>query len=168
VKPRRPVDRDPVSAGRPALPVPGRAGRPPRGDDPTIAQLLAEELVTEMVRRQIDVVGLLELETDVIEAVRGIAGDLGSPGAVPAEALAATLIDQAFRVVEGEWRDQRRVCGTDECPCCAMEEADARRKQGLGRPPGVPSMACRGGTDLGARLDGDDRGDAPDDDRSVS
>ncbi|MBZ0235353.1 MAG: hypothetical protein K8M05_23700 [Deltaproteobacteria bacterium] len=97
---------------------------------PTVAQLLAEELVTEMVRRQIDVIGLLELEREVFESVGGIADDLGaSPQTIPAAALAATLIDQAFKKVEAEWRQQRNLCSTDECVCCAMELASRERRR---------------------------------------
>lgn len=107
---------------------------------PTIAQLLAEELVTEMVRRHVDVIGLLELEREVFESVGAIADDLGaSEHTVPAAALAATLVDQAFRKVEAEWREQRGMCATDECVCCAMEEAAnaRRRRRGGGESGGV-------------------------------
>lgn len=100
---------------------------------PTVAQLLAEELITEMVRRQFDVIGLLELERDVIESVGGIAQNMGAGDqSIPTAALAATLIDQAFRKVEAEWREQRRLCGTDECVCCAMELAANERKRHRG------------------------------------
>ena len=100
---------------------------------PTVAQLLAEELVTEMVRRQIDVVGLLELEREVIEAVSGIAEEMGAGAStIPAAALAATLIDQAFRKVETEWRMERNLCATDECVCCAMELSAARKRNRRG------------------------------------
>jgi hypothetical protein len=96
---------------------------------PTVAQLLAEELVTEMVRKQIDVVGLLELERDVIEAVSAIGEEVGAAKAtIPAAALAAHLVDQAFRKVEAEWRMQRSLCDSDECVCCAMEAAAGKRQ----------------------------------------
>lgn len=102
--------------------LPGTAG-------PTVAQLLAEELVTEMVRQHIDVIGLIELERDVIDAVGGIADGMGAGAeSIPAAALAASLIDQAFRKVEAEWRRERAVCATDECVCCAMEAAAARKR----------------------------------------
>jgi hypothetical protein len=102
----------------------------PETAGPTVAQLLAEELITEMVRREIDVVGLLELERDVIESVSAIAEDLGGGSqCIPAAALAATLIDQAFRRVEAEWRQQRSLCATEECVCCAMELAAQQRKR---------------------------------------
>jgi hypothetical protein len=113
-----------VIARRAEKALPGTVG-------PTVAQLLAEELITEMVRRQFDVIGLLELEREVFESVGGIASDLGaSDQAIPAAALAATLVDQAFRKVEAEWRSQRRLCSTDECVCCAMELAASERKRG--------------------------------------
>jgi len=115
-----------VRAARADQALPGTVG-------PTVAQLLAEELVTEMVRRQVDILGLLELEREVFESVGGIADDLGaSPQTIPAAALAATLIDQAFRKVEAEWRQQRKVCTTDECVCCAMELAAYQRRRNRG------------------------------------
>ena len=68
--------------------LPGTAG-------PSVAQLLAEELLTEMMRKYIDVIGLLELERDVYESVGGIADHMGAgEQTVPAAALAATLIDR--------------------------------------------------------------------------
>ncbi len=104
---------------------------PPGPVAPTVAQLLAEELVTEMVRKQIDVVGLLELERDVIEAVSAIGEEVGADKAtVPAAALAAHLVDRAFRKVEAEWRMQRSLCDSDECVCCAMEAAAAGKRRG--------------------------------------
>lgn len=107
--------------------LPGTAG-------PTVAQLLAEELVTEMVRQQFDLIGLLELEREVFESVGEIAEDLGAGSqTIPAAALAATLIDQAFRKVEAEWREQRRLCSTDECVFCAMELAANQRKRNRNR-----------------------------------
>jgi hypothetical protein len=120
-----------VIARRAEKALPGAVG-------PTIAQLLAEELVTEMVRRHVDVIGLLELEREVFESVGAIAGDLGaSEHTVPAATLAATLVEQAFRKVEAEWREQRSVCATDECVCCAMEEAaNARRRRRSGNDGG--------------------------------
>lgn len=110
--------------------VPGTVGA-------TVAQLLAEELITEMVRRQFDVIGMLELERDVFESVGGIADDLGAADqTIPAAALAATLIDHAFRKVEAEWRSQRKLCTTDECVCCAMEVAASERKRKRGGDDG--------------------------------
>lgn len=109
---------------------------------PTVAQLLAEELITEMVRRQIDVIGLLELERDVFESVGGIADEMGaSAQSIPAAALAATLIDQAFRKVEAEWRQQRGLCSTEECVCCAMELAANERKRKRGGGGGDGGMS---------------------------
>jgi hypothetical protein len=119
-----------VIARRAEKALPGTVG-------PTVAQLLAEELVTEMVRRQIDVIGLLELERDVIDSVGHIADQMGAGDqTIPAAALAATLIDQAFRKVEAEWRAQRRLCDTDECVCCAMELAANQRKRQRGGSSG--------------------------------
>jgi hypothetical protein len=112
-----------VIARRADKALPGAVG-------PSMGQLLAEELVTEMVRRYVDVIGLLELEREVYESVGAIADDMGaSEHTIPAAALAATLVDQAFRKVEAEWREQRNLCSTEECVCCAMEAAaNARRR----------------------------------------
>ncbi len=112
---------------------------PPRPPEPTIAQRLAEELVTDLVRRSVDVISLLELERDVAEAVSGIAEEMGAvagaAGVVPAAALAAVLIDQAFRKVEAEWRLQRTLCEGDECIACAAEvmRQPRRARDGGGR-----------------------------------
>lgn len=96
--------------------------------EPTIAQRLAEELVTDLVRRHVDVIGLIELEREVGGAVGGIAHELGAGrDTVPAAALAAHLLDLAWTKVEAEWREQRRLADSDECLCCAAEAAELRR-----------------------------------------
>lgn len=95
--------------------------------EPGLAQRLAEELVVDMVRRHIDVVGLLELELDVIESLGGEPVDAkGHP--TPLAMLAAVLIDQAFQRIEAEWRDSRTAATAEGCVCCAMEQT-ARRNQ---------------------------------------
>lgn len=96
---------------------------------PNLAQLLAEELIADLVRRHIDVVGLLELEREVLESVSGIADGLGAtPGAVPAPALAAALVDQAVHAVLGDWQAQRQTVASDDCVCCAMEAVELQRR----------------------------------------
>ena len=99
--------------------------------EPSLAQRFAEELVVDMVRKHVDVVSLLELEREVLEALGGSAplpGDLGPID--PLTALAATLIDHAFQRVEHEWRESRTLAQGGECVCCAVEQQQARRKKG--------------------------------------
>jgi hypothetical protein len=107
-----------------------------RGDlegvvEPSLAQRFAEELVVDMVRHCIDVVGLLEVERSMIDALGGKPLDsTGHPTQIAM--LAGALLDQAFQRVEDEWRDGRVVAAREDCVCCAVERqaADRRRTGG--------------------------------------
>jgi hypothetical protein len=99
--------------------------------EPSLAQRFAEELVVDLVRRKIDVIGLLELEREVLEALGGTAPEAGDASHVtPLSVLATALIDQAFRRVEAEWREGRRLAENGDCVCCVMERQDVRRRKG--------------------------------------
>jgi hypothetical protein len=93
-----------------------------------LAQRLAEELVVDLVRQNVDVIGLLELERDVIAALGGTALDRqGHP--TPMAMLASVLVDQAFRRVEVEWRESRVLAAGSECVCCVMEQQAAQQRK---------------------------------------
>lgn len=99
--------------------------------EPSLAQRFAEELVVDLVRRKIDVLGLLELEREVLEALGGTAPAPGVDTHVtPMSVLAAALMDEAFRRVEAEWREGRTLAENGDCVCCIIEAQDAQRRRG--------------------------------------
>lgn len=108
----------------------------PRGDldgivEPSLAQRFAEELVVDMVRRCIDVVGLLELERNLIEALGAKPLD-GTGHPTQLAMLAGALLDQAFHRIEQEWQDGRVVAAREDCVCCALERQAADRRRAGG------------------------------------
>jgi len=99
--------------------------------EPSLAQRFAEELVVDLVRRKIDVLGLLELEREVHQALGGPTPDAVDGAVTPISALAAALIDQAFRRIEGEWRESRTLAEDGDCVCCVLERQAALRKRSV-------------------------------------
>jgi hypothetical protein len=95
--------------------------------EPTLAQRLAEELVVDMVRRNIDIVGLLQLELDMIASLGGKPTD-DRGHVTPQAVIASVLVEQAFERIEQEWREGRVAAAEEDCVCCAIERQAAERR----------------------------------------